>query len=203
MSRLAAALDRIVVDLARLEVRSALIGGIAVGARGQERFTKDVDLAVAVANEAEAERVVFALQQAGYKILMLLEHEQTGRLATVRLTPPGESEHGVVVDLLFASSGIEREVVAAAEELEVFPGRMVAVARVEHLIALKILARDDVRRPQDRIDLGGLLGDATTEQLASARRLLDLIGQRGYSRGRALAEALDSLVEELRTGRAG
>lgn len=41
------------------------------------------------------------------------------RLATVRMTATG----GVVVDLLFASSGIEPEVATRAERLDVLPGR--------------------------------------------------------------------------------
>ncbi len=80
------------------------------------------------------------------------------RLATVRLAPADESPLGTVIDLLFAVSGIEPEIVAAADPVEAVPGFIVPVARIGHLVALKVLARDDRTRPQDRVDLGALLG---------------------------------------------
>jgi len=55
-----------------------------------------------------------------------VEQEATRRLATIRLIPPGERERGVVVDLLFASSGIEREIVAGAQVVEVMAGLSLA-----------------------------------------------------------------------------
>jgi hypothetical protein len=61
----------------------------------------------------------------------------------------GEDEEGIVLDLLFASSGIEPEIVMASEVLEILPGLELPVARTSHLIALKVLSRDDVRRPTD------------------------------------------------------
>lgn len=51
----------------------------------------------------------------------------------------------MVVDVLFASSGIEPELVRAAEPIEVLPSLTVPVARTGHLIAVKLLARDDER----------------------------------------------------------
>jgi len=52
-----------------------------------------------------------------------------------------------VIDLLFASSGIEPEVVADAEPIELLPDLTMGVARTGHLLALKVLSRDDVSRP--------------------------------------------------------
>ena len=59
------------------------------------------------------------------------------RLATagLRSRVPG----GIIVDLLFASSGIEPEITAAAEVLTVARGLRMPVARTGHLIALKLL----------------------------------------------------------------
>lgn len=65
-----------------------------------------------------------------------------GRLATMRLRVPGEEAGGVVADLLFASSGIEPEVAAEAEPLEVMGGVVLPVARTGHLLALEVLALD-------------------------------------------------------------
>jgi hypothetical protein len=67
---------------------------------------------------------------------------------SLRLTRSSEL-HAPVIDLPFASSGIEREVVADAEPIELLRNVMIGVARTGHLIALKVLPRDDVRRPQD------------------------------------------------------
>src|SRR5262249_41798736 len=120
-----------------------------------------------------------------------------GRLATVRLALAAQDVRGAVVDLLFASSGIEPEVVLAAEAIEVVPGLSVPVARLSHLIALKVLARDDRTRPQDRVDLAALLTRADPAALGEARESLALVTRRGYERGRDLQRALDAAVNEF------
>jgi predicted nucleotidyltransferase len=111
-------------------------------------------------------------------------------MATVRLRPPNESEGGVLVDLLFASSGIEPEIIQAAETLDILPGFRVPVARIGHLMALKILARDDRQRPQDFDDLRALLLEAEPRDLEDAQAALQLIEERGYQRGKQLLEEL-------------
>ena len=121
----------------------------------------------------------------------------TARLATTRIVPPGEERDGLVVDLLFASSGVEAEVVAAAEPLEVLPGLRVPVAQIGHLIALKLLARDDRTRPQDRVDLVALLRAARATDLTQARQTGRLIQERGFARGRDLVAGLETMLREL------
>jgi hypothetical protein len=108
--------------LADLGYPWALVGGLAVSARAEPRFTRDVDFAVALKSDREAETLILAIQARGYQIDTILEQESTGRLATVRLVAPGSGEYGVILDLLFASSGIEPEVVERATVIEVFPG---------------------------------------------------------------------------------
>jgi len=189
---LADVLARISAELSALRVRFALIGGLAVSVRTEPRFTRDVDVAVAVADDAEAEALVRELLGRGYQVLAHLEQTAAGRMASVRL-----SGTGAVVDLLFASSGIEAEVVAAAERLEVLPGVTIPVATVPHLLALKVLARDDRRRPQDRADAVALVGATNEAGLDQARAALALIRSRGYGRNRELIEDLTRLLEEL------
>ena len=99
-----------------------------------------------------------------------------------------------VVDLLFASSGIEPEVAAAAEPLEIVPDVRLPVATVGHLIALKVLARDDATRPQDYADLRSLLATASRTDLESARSAVRLIQERGFHRDRDLPSLLEGLV---------
>ncbi|SDU69213.1 Nucleotidyl transferase AbiEii toxin, Type IV TA system [Jiangella alkaliphila] len=99
----------------------------------------------------------------------------------------------MVVDLLFASSGIEREIAQAAERIEIIPGLTLPVATAGHLIALKLLARDDERRPRDAADLRNLAEVASTEDRDVARKAVELITARGFGRDRDLPQALDSL----------
>ena len=83
-----------------------------------------------------------------------------GRLATVRMIPPGEHATGIVVDLLFASSGIETEICQAAELLEIAAGVVIPVATSGYLLVMKVLSRS-AERPQDDADLRALLGVMT------------------------------------------
>jgi len=184
-------------DLNRVGIPWALIGGLAVAVRAEPRFTRDVDLAVAVADDREAEDLIFQLQGFGYQIVTCLEHEVTGRLATIRLMPPvGKSEPAVILDLLFASSGIEPEIVANATPVEVFAGMVLPVASTGDLIALKLLARDDRRRPQDYDDLVNLCRDASESDVERAREALRLMVERDCHRNRELLRALEQFLSE-------
>ena len=58
--------------------RLALVGGLAVSARAEPRFTRDVDLAVAVVSDDEAERLVSRLVTRGYRISAQVEQDATG-----------------------------------------------------------------------------------------------------------------------------
>lgn len=124
-----------------------------MSARAEPRFTRDVDVAVIVDGDAAAEQLVRSLTADGYGLGALVEQDAVGRLATVRLISPGANSVGVVVDLIFATAGIEAEIVAEAEVLEILPGVSMPVATAGHLVALKLLARDDETRPQDAADL--------------------------------------------------
>ena len=63
-----------------------------------------------------------------------------------------------------------------------------------HLIALKVLARDDVTRPQDAGDLRALLRVASSLDITQAQSALTLIADRGYHRGRDLQAELGKLL---------
>ncbi len=190
MTRIEDVLLHLLRDLESEGVGMALIGGLAVSAYGEPRFTRDIDLAVAVASDGAAETLVRTLTGLGYRVLAVIEHETRHRLATVRLQAPAPGPSGVVIDLLFASSGIEAEIVAEAVPLEVFAGVQVPVARIGHLAALKLLATDDKTRPQDALDLRALRRVATEEELLRAGSAVHLIEERGYARGRNLKRAV-------------
>lgn len=173
--------------------RFALVGGLAVSIRTEVRFTRDADLVVVVADDADAESLVFAMRQAGYHPFGTVEHESQHRLATARL----DSGEGIAVDLLFASSGIEPEIVERAEVIELPGVGSIAVARAEELLAMKILSMTP-KRLQDRIDAQNLILFHPDLDLAAVRDNLRLITARGYHRDRALAALLDEVLDEVR-----
>lgn len=69
VTALGGAIRRITVDLHELDRRFALIGGLAVSVRAEPRFTRDVDFAVAVTDDKDAEKLVSQLQPVGYRVL--------------------------------------------------------------------------------------------------------------------------------------
>jgi predicted nucleotidyltransferase len=174
---IAAALDRRAVGY-------ALVGGLAVAVRAEPRLTRDADIAVAVPTDAEAEALILALRGDGFEPFAAVEHTLAGRLATIRLAR--DVDDGAVTDLLFASSGIEGEIVQQATRVEVLPGLELPVATVGHLIVMKVLARDDRSRPADADDLVGLAAVASDSDWAEAERAAHLVVARGFHRGRDL-----------------
>ena len=153
---------------------------------------------MAASDDRDAEEIVFRLQGLGYRVVTTLEQDVTGRLATVRLQGSEVEDAGALLDLLFASSGIEAEVAAQAELLELLPGISAPVARLGHLIALKVLARNDRLRPQDAMDLRSLFRGSSEPDLALARESLALIHARGFDRGRDLPAALQQALRDFR-----
>jgi hypothetical protein len=174
------ALRRAVADLNAVKAQWALVGGLAVSARTVPRFTKDLDFAIAVATDSEAEDMVHRLRSRDYSPVEVLEQDYAERLSGVRLA---HKSSDVIVDLLFASSGIENDVVASADHLEVLPHLTAPVATIAHLIALKVLAG----RNQDLTDLGYLIPAASPPDLAAARDAVALIQKRGFSGDRMLS----------------
>jgi len=198
MNHLEQLLGQLAALLEELHQPWALVGGLAVSVRTEPRFTRDLDLAVAVSSDNEAEALVYSLQATGYRALATVEQQETHRLATARMAPSGDRPQGLMVDLLFASSGIEAEICAQAERLRVFSGVCVPVARVHHLIALKVLARDDQTRPQDAADLRQLIAEAEASDLEKAHAAVGLIEERGFNRSRDVAKALTDAWREFR-----
>jgi predicted nucleotidyltransferase len=203
VTRLEAALVRIDSDLRKLGCRWALVGGLAVSARARPRTTQDVDVAIAVSGDQQAEQLIATLRAWGYEVQTVLEQTTKGRLATVRLVPPRdvaqvpvglEEESGVpLVDLLFASSGIEPEVVVSAKAVTILPGLRPPVATTGHLLALKVLA-EQANRPQDLSDAIALIEVASLGDLLVAKEAIELIARRGYDRGKDLRAVLARVI---------
>ena len=129
MTDLQSLLSQAVEELRRGRLRFALVGGLAVSVRTEPRFTRDIDLVISVGDDAESERAVAAFLGRGYRLVSQLEQEATGRLAAVRLESPSGPGEGPVLDLLFASSGIEPEIV---NELVIYLGPKLICGLVSH-----------------------------------------------------------------------
>lgn len=182
--------------LTQLGVRFAVVGGLAVSFQAMERLTKDLDLVVAVQDDQESQKIVFEFSQLGYLTADVFEHEDSKRMATVRMISPGINP--MYVDLLFASSGIENEIVDTAEEGHLFSNINVRVATISSLIALKVLSARESRM-KDIVDLQSLLEVASPNDIDSSRHLLDLITARGFDRGKDLQGDLDRYIAQFKT----
>ncbi len=189
MTTLSDALRRIVVALDDAGSNYALVGGLAVARWAEPRLTRDAAVVVSVSSDREAESLIRTLGSAGYRAVTLVEEQNVGRLATVRLADSSD----VLTDLLFASSGVEPEIVEAAVVSEVVPGVVLPVACAGDLIAMKLLSRDDRHRPNDADDLRSLREVATETDWDRATAMVALIEKRGYARDRDLATALVTL----------
>jgi len=134
------------------------------------------------------------MQVRGYALASLVEQDYVNRLATARLVRPKAGTSSAFIDLLFANSGIEDEIVRRADRLEVLPGVFMPVASTGHLIALKVLAG----RHQDLTDLGYLISVATEADLDEAKASALKIQERGFNRGQNLPEDLAAIIGQAR-----
>lgn len=200
--RLAEAFLRLQGDLRAIGASWALVGGLAVSARAEPRTTRDIDVAIAVGDDKGAQELARRLQDRGYEYHEILDNTDVDRLSTVRFTRRGD-ESGILHDLLFATAGIEREIVAEAEVLEVLPGLYAPVAKTGHLLALKVLALRTDRpqeRPQDLTDVRELFKVADEPELERARGAVELISRRGYDRGKDLEKLFEEQLAQFREG---
>jgi hypothetical protein len=186
------ALSDIAKRLREMNVPFALVGGLAVSVRAEVRFTRDLDIAVTIRDDAALETLVRDLGRGGYSIVATVEQEHHGRLAIVRL----QSATGIAVDVLAASSGIESEIVARSSMVDFPHVGPVPVASVEDLLAMKVLSASE-ERLQDRIDARNLILAAPALDLAAVRHALERITARGYDRSQDLLAKLDAILREV------
>jgi len=188
------------VHMSRLlgSVPHAVCGGLAVSAHGHARFTRDCDFVVDVESDAEAEALIGRMLRRGLGLSALLEGKEDGRIWTVRLrAPPKVAATEPIVDLIFASTGIEAELVERAVVLPYMDSGIRTVS-VGSLLAMKTLSYDDDRRPHDRQDMNNLLVGATATDLEETRELLELVHHRGFARNKDLHTRLDDVLRKVR-----
>ena len=192
MSPFEATARRAAQHLNAVHARWAFVGGLAVSSLSYPRFTNDIDAIVDVDSDRDAESLVAALLARGYEVLVQLERDD-GRLSTIRLLCPAVQGTQVILDLLFASTGIERQIVAAATKLKIFPTFTAPVATPAHLIAMKLLAVRPGRERDDQ-DLLHLLAGASSADIEAATSAIAAIGAAGQGRDRDLAKMLDDYL---------
>ncbi len=181
---LRSALRKVAADLEALRDRDAefnyaLIGGLAVGAWGFPRATRDIDLLVASGKPPEVLRSYFG--QRGYGA-ELTRHSGDPLPLMIKLQPPGKPGRTVEIDVIVSTKGWETGMVEAARTLMLGPTR-IRVARPEDIICLKLRAGG----PLDLVD--------AAEILKVNRETLD----REYLRNRARQLRLTGLLEKLIT----
>ncbi len=189
-------LSRAIDDLHACGAEFAVVGGLAVGVHSEPRFTSDVDLAILSEDDQSAEQLTVAMFHRGYQLVSQLENKPNKRLRAARLKLARE-ENCPLVDLLFAASGIEPEVVHNAVVAEVFPGISAPVARPAELIAMKLLASDNHHRHFDNRDMVVLIRDADSATIEIVLDRLALIETRGWNRSRDLKAELETLLQKI------
>jgi hypothetical protein len=134
-------------DVARLLAAAradyALIGGHAVNAVLEPRFTADIDVTIA-AEPAALQRVRAGLLAAGFRV----EREHGGAQPSGPDFVRFVDDDGTVLELQTAKTGLQRSAIARAHD-----HAGVRVASPEDLIVFKAIAN----RPKDQIDLLGLV----------------------------------------------
>ncbi len=129
----------------------ALIGGHAVNAWIEPRFTADVDFTVEAA-PTKLEAVVKALVDAGYRVTREVGGGQVSGPDFVRFARGADDPP---LDLQVAKTAYQAEVLRRARPI----AAGIAIATVEDLIVLKLIAN----RPKDLIDLRNLVALADLE----------------------------------------
>ncbi len=136
------ALEEALVRLEPIDGAQALIGGVAMAFHGFERYTKDIDLAVALSKSSAATTELADLDPRPLKI---------GGVSILTST-------GVRVDLIdrrLEFQALFEEALASATNGQVAEvgGRTVPVVSRSYLIAMKMVSA----RPQDEVDIRELL----------------------------------------------
>lgn len=102
---------------------------------------------------------------------------------------------------MFATCGIENEIVESAEIEEVLPDCHIKVADAPSLIAMKILSANKARRPLDSMDIIYLLEKVDSKGLKKTKELLQLIQERGFNREKDLIKEMNSFVKNSKNSK--
>ena len=124
-----------------------LIGGLALQHWGEPRFTKDVDMTLLTGFGNEEPFIRDWLANYPSRIPAPETFALANRVLLLRST------NGIGIDIAFGALPFEETAVARATKVEMEPGASLRICTAEDLIVMKAFAD----RPQDRVDLRGIL----------------------------------------------
>lgn len=120
--------------LRQADIRSAVVGGVAVGVWGDPRVTRDVDVKVLLGRD-DASRLLEAIAPDYVSLLAdpLTSLAHTGILFV-------EDALGTRIDLLLTDVSFDAQAVERAQDVELQPGLVAAVCTAEDLIIYKLIS---------------------------------------------------------------
>jgi len=126
---------------------ACIIGGLAVQAWGQPRFTLDVDVSLLAGLGREEELIEAWLTAYPSRIPDPQKFALENRVLLLR------GPEGIGIDVALGCLPFEEQAIRSAVEVEMEPGARVKICRPEDLIVMKAFAD----RPQDWLDVKGIL----------------------------------------------
>ena len=159
---------------------ACVIGGLAVQAWGEPRFTMDVDVSLLAGVGREEEFLDAWLEKFASRIPQGREFALENRVLLLR------GPEGIGVDVALGCLPFEEQAIRRAVEVELEPGARVRVCRPEDLVVMKAFAD----RPQDWLDVRGIL-------IRQKNRPLDWSHIRRQLKPLARAKEKPELVERL------
>lgn len=165
---------------------ACVIGGLAVQAWGQPRFTLDVDVSLLAGLGREEELIEAWLTAYPSRIPDPKKFALDNRVLLLR------GPEGIGIDVALGCLPFEEQAIRNAVEVELEPGARVKLCRPEDLIVMKAFAD----RPQDWLDVRGIL-------IRQKERPLDWGHIRKHLKVLAKAKENPVLVDKLEGMRAG
>lgn len=164
---------------------ACVIGGLAVQAWGEPRFTMDVDVSLLTGLGREEEVIAAWLEKFPSRIPQPEIFALENRVLLLR------GPEGIGIDVALGCLPFEERAIRNAVEVELEPGAFVRVCQPEDLIVMKAFAD----RPQDWLDIRGILIRQKDRPLDWQRIVRDL---QPLARAKGKPEILETL-ENLRT----
>lgn len=153
----------------------ALIGGVAVSARARPRATKDVDFLVQADREYFTKESIQKILPKGFSFKIFKSDRLDPLNGVVRIY---DEEGNELVDIIPVFWKWQDDVIKAAEQIEIFEGVSVPIAKIEDLVVLKLKAGG----AQDMVDIEELLKATAVTDDFDKVRMLDLAKQAGVDK---------------------
>lgn len=135
----------------------ALTGALALSALSQPRATRDIDILISIEKEKIKGFVEWLKYSKEYRLTNHHVGRPKDRIKDLIEVPIGHTW----VDLIVASSEVEREAVTTGISVRALTGVKLKVIRPEHLVILKLLAGSE----QDYIDSAHLWNEPIDKRL--------------------------------------